>query len=88
MMWGRHGSETQELNVPVVPANPAVRRRFMGDQSDTESLAASDSGDEDIELPVVEPVAPVLPSAAAQRAGFTQLDQWDLDVFGGLSALL
>ena len=62
----------------------------MGSASDTESLAASDSGDddrselsgeeEDIELPVVKPVAPVLPSAAVQRAGFTQLDQWDLDV--------
>ena len=42
-------------------------------------------GDEhvDIEFPIVEPVAPVLPSAAAQRAGFTELDQWDVDdIFG------
>ena len=35
--------------------------------------------DDDIELPIVEQVAPVVPSAAAQRAGFTQLDQWDVD---------
>ena len=36
------------------------------------------SGDEEVEVPVGEMVAPVRPSAAAQRAGFVLLDHWDL----------
>ena len=92
------GSEAQVVDVTVVSSNLVARRWLVFVQgqsapinsgSDTESLAASDSGDDDgsevsgeeddIELPVVEPVAPVVPSAAAQRGGFTQLDQWNLD---------
>ena len=65
--------------------------RRVGDVSgsDTDSVVATDDeamdgsmasdDEEDNELPVVEPVAPVLPSMAAQRAGLNQLDHWDLD---------
>ena len=77
-------------DLPQGGVEDAGGRRADVSGSDTDSLVESDgdehvhgsvaSGeDDDIELPIVEPVAPVLPSAAAQRAGFTQLDQWDVD---------
>ena len=48
--------------------------------TDDEAMDGSMADDvEDNELPVVELVAPVLPSVAAQRAGLNQLDHWDLD---------
>ena len=68
--------------------------------SDTDSLTHSDcsednegsiaSGDEDdIELPVVEPLALVVPPVAVQRAGLQQLDQWDLnDVFSRRASVM
>ena len=48
------------------------------------------SGDEDdIELPVVEPLAPVVPPIAVQRAGLQQLDHWDLnDVFSRQASVM
>ena len=36
------------------------------------------SGNEEVEVPVGQMVAPVRPSAASQRAGFVLLDHWDL----------
>ena len=66
------------MTIPV--CEDAGGRRADVSGSDTDSLVESDgdehvhgsvaSGeDDDIELPIVEPVAP----------GFTQLDQWDVD---------
>ena len=74
-------------DLPQGGVEDAGGRRADVSGSDTDSLVESDgdehvrgsvaSGeDDDIELPIVEPVAPVFPSAAAQRARFTQLDQW------------
>ena len=39
---------------------------------------SSASRDEELEVPIVEMVPPVRPSAAIQRAGFVDLDNWDL----------
>ena len=41
-------------------------------------LLSAASGNEVLEVPNVEMVAPVRPSAASQRAGFVVFDQWDL----------
>ena len=49
--------------------------------TDDEAMDGSMASDdvEDNELPVVEPVAPLLPSVAAQRADLNHLDHWDMD---------
>ena len=39
---------------------------------------SSASGDEELEVPIVEMMPPVRPSAAIQRAGFVDFDHWDL----------
>ena len=79
------------LRRPVLVQGEGAGARRVGDVSgsDTDSVVATDDeamdpsmasdDEEDNELLVVEPVAPVLPSVAAQRAGLNQLDHWDLD---------
>ena len=88
---GAHGSVDDSDDAPVGrgaqirTGEPGVPDAFVGTRSMLVSCPVLDVGfvasgeDDDIELPIVEPVAPVLPSAAAQRTGFTQLDQWDVD---------
>ena len=46
--------------------------------SEFEDQGSNASGEEDVEVPIVEEVPPVRPSVRVQRAGFELLDQWNL----------